>query len=75
MTPQQVREQEALAEGIKAMDGQFAGCYVFADQPGAMSGTTAKECYRRLWNAINAKRGFSWESNPWVWVLDFRRVQ
>lgn len=24
-----------------------------------------------LWNSINAKRGHSWESNPWVWVVEF----
>lgn len=23
------------------------------------------------WNAIYAKRGYSWESNPWVWVYEF----
>lgn len=27
-----------------------------------------------LWNEINAKRGCPWESNPWVWVLDFKTV-
>lgn len=30
--------------------------------------------YRKLWDSINAKRGFPWESNPWVWVIQFRRV-
>lgn len=30
--------------------------------------------FRALWNTINAKRGYSWESNPWVWVLSFRRA-
>ena len=27
--------------------------------------------YAELWNSINAKRGYSWESNPWVWVVEF----
>ena len=24
-----------------------------------------------LWDSINAKRGFPWSSNSWVWVIDF----
>jgi hypothetical protein len=30
--------------------------------------------YRELWNRINLQRGYSWESNPWVWVIEFKRV-
>lgn len=30
------------------------------------------ERFRPLWDALNAKRGYSWESNPWVWCLSFR---
>jgi hypothetical protein len=26
------------------------------------------------WDALNAKRGFGWYANPWVWVVSFRRV-
>lgn len=28
--------------------------------------------WEHLWDSINAKRGYSWESNPWVWVVSFR---
>lgn len=31
--------------------------------------------YRRLWDSINAKRGYGWDVNPWVWVLEFRRTE
>lgn len=27
--------------------------------------------FMALWDSINAKRGYSWESNPWVWVVEF----
>jgi len=31
--------------------------------------------YAAFWNEFNAKRGYSWESNPWVWVDDFERCE
>lgn len=27
--------------------------------------------FARLWDSINAKRGYSWNSNPFVWVYTF----
>lgn len=27
--------------------------------------------FSKLWDSINAKRGYSWESNPWVWVISY----
>jgi len=30
--------------------------------------------YIRLWDFLNAKRGYSWASNPWVWAIGFKRV-
>lgn len=26
------------------------------------------------WDKLNAKRGFSWDSNPWVWVIEFKNI-
>jgi hypothetical protein len=31
--------------------------------------------FQHEWNEINAKRGYSWYSNPWVWVISFARVR
>lgn len=28
-----------------------------------------------LWDGINAKRGYSWDSNPWVWVIEFKAME
>lgn len=37
---------------------------------------TERENFRRLWQSINGKRpGCDWASNPWLWVVSFRRVE
>ena len=28
----------------------------------------------KSWDSINAKRGYPWSSNPWVWVITFKRL-
>ena len=33
-----------------------------------------KRHFRLLWDLINAKRGFAWKKNPWVWVIEFKRI-
>lgn len=30
--------------------------------------------FRTLWDSINAARGFGWDKNPWVWVVEFKRI-
>jgi hypothetical protein len=34
-------------------------------------GLEARDCFAHLWDSLNAKRGYSWDSNPWVWVIGF----
>jgi hypothetical protein len=35
---------------------------------------TAVQAYESLWDSLNAKRA-PWASNPFVWVVDFKRVE
>ncbi len=28
--------------------------------------------FEKLWNSINAKRGYGWEQDPWCWVVEFK---
>ncbi len=30
--------------------------------------------FATLWDSINAKRGYGWDVNPWVWALTFNQV-
>ena len=29
--------------------------------------------FKELWDSINAKRGYGWDKNPWVWVIGFKK--
>jgi hypothetical protein len=36
---------------------------------------TCRFWFRDLWDSINSKRGFSWDMNPLVWVITFKRLE
>lgn len=37
--------------------------------------TIKRELFIKLWNDINALRGYSWNVNPFVWIIKFERMQ
>jgi hypothetical protein len=83
---QDISEADAIAEGIERLpdpviDGGWSGPNRFtlkgmgsAACAGYVSwnAPTATELYRRLWESINGPG--SWEANPWVWVVEFKRL-
>jgi hypothetical protein len=52
---------------ISVADALAEGCCV-------SSNPNESDAFHNLWNRINAKRGYSYESNPWVWAITFKRV-
>jgi len=38
-------------------------------------GNMPVERFAATWDSINARRGYGWDENPWVWVLDFEVVK
>lgn len=80
---QDVSEEDAIAEGIEFDSGWEEECGEgYTTGEGWMNYKTqdfscesAKESYHTIWDSLNAKRGYPWESNPWVWVVSFKVVQ
>lgn len=67
---QAITEADAFAEGVEA--NPYVMCDGTTDE--AMS-ISARDNFRSLWDTINGKRpGCSWGDNPWVWVVEFRRI-
>jgi hypothetical protein len=52
--------------------GRDGLCCCYAGQAARL--TPAVCAYRHLWDHLNAKRGFSWEANPFVWCISFKDV-
>jgi len=69
---QECSEEDAQAEGIQRFDDFFAAERLSANEFRHMA-PTAVESYALLWNAINGPG--SWLANPWVWVIEFMRVE
>ena len=34
-----------------------------------------RKLFRALWDPLNATRGYGWDANPWVWVVQFRPIE
>lgn len=31
--------------------------------------------FAAVWDSLNAKRGYGWSEDPWIWVISFRRIK
>ena len=67
---QEITEKDAVAEGIIVQPGHL-WWPLGSKEP--MKQYTHRQAFSALWDSINAKRGFGWDKNPWVWVIEFRK--
>lgn len=84
---QDISKADAIAEGIdrvKNLPGwknyEFKTAHPRKGQPATdkehriHAYESPRAAFKSLWDSINAKRGFGWEKNPWVWVIEFRKI-
>ncbi len=73
---QDITEEDAIKEGvIDYEDGTYKN-YFTKKGLRAIDGVEcllAKGSFESLWCSINSIE--SWESNPWVWVIEFERIE
>lgn len=65
-----ISEEDARAEGI--IDGGCLNCGNNEPCGCADPKPDARDSFVRLWESINGDG--SWHANPWVWVVEFRRL-
>ena len=70
---QDISEDDAMAEGIVIKS--YNGFDVSDERARSCElGYTHKANFANLWDSINPEPGKNWDSNPWVWVVEFRPV-
>lgn len=71
---QDISEADCWAEGIDACDGLLDDLKIIdmAKRMGRCM-EDAAPTYAALWESINGAG--SWEANPWVWVISFKRIK
>lgn len=73
---QQISEADCWAEGIEELDGYYGNADICATAKRiGVPMDDARATYVHLWDALNSERGYGWNSNPWVWVIEFKRVE
>jgi len=70
---QDIREEDCIAEGIELIYGKrnlspFSG---YKDYSGLVEVCGATASFHTLWDSINVKRGYGWDKNPEIKVIDF----
>lgn len=67
-----ISEDDGKAEGVSSsiaparINGKLGSVHCFGPD-------AHRKAFGLLWDAINGKRA-PWASNPWVWVIEFRRL-
>lgn len=65
---QDISEEDAIAEGVPPWKPKTKEIEQFMQRP------SYRNSYHELWDKLNAKRGYPWSLNPWVWVPEFKVV-
>lgn len=62
---QDISHDDAVAEGFSYVEP----C---AEYPHGK--TWGRLGFSQTWDKINLERGYGWEANPWVWVVEFKKI-
>jgi hypothetical protein len=64
-----------MVKDVSHDDAVAEGCYRIDPCAAYPNGNAwGRAGYAALWDEINSARGFGWETNPWVWVVSFKRI-
>ena len=62
---QDISGEDCVAEGIDCL---------YEPDTNVPADHYTRQTFAQLWNSINTSRGYGWDINPWVWVIEFKLV-
>jgi len=73
---QNISELDAHLEGIErsADSSGYTWYKNYLDEYPSNFKQNPIKSFKSLWDSINKKRGYSWDSNPWVYVIEFKKI-
>jgi hypothetical protein len=70
-----ISEEDAIAEGLAIwLDNEGRHTHYGINRADVWE-RDPRLTFRRLWDGINAKRGYPFDSGVWVWAIAFKRVK
>ena len=71
---QSITAADCCDEGVLINCSSCSGECAHLDQSPNLKRQVRRD-FRSLWDSINAKRGFGWDANPWVWAITFKVIE
>lgn len=71
---QEISKEDAIAEGLEIVGTDREFIFYKNYQFQGEFHQVPRNSFLSLWDSINAKK-HPWESNPWVWVYEFERIE
>jgi hypothetical protein len=74
---QEITAGDCYAEGVRTVPSDQKAAFMPGTDIGAMLGKPDdryRSVFMQYWEMLNAKRGYGWDANPWVWVIEFKRA-
>lgn len=63
---QSIGTADLLAEGFEVQESDGEGWDAFCE---------VQKRFETLWDTLNESRGYGWDADPWVWVIEFKRIK
>lgn len=67
--------REASRITLEITDVRVERVQAISEEDARAEGFPSRSPFAGEWDAIYAAKGLGWDANPWVWVVEFRRVE